>query len=157
MKAKGIFIHLNTPSSKNSKTMVIKQRTPEEIRLGKKGKRLLLNSKTVMKYKKDSKLDWLEQKAPFRHLSRGVSLPLVIGVHFIRGTRHKYDWINMVQIVQDLMKEYGWIEDDNVENLIPIPFKMNGQYSTYNKERPGVWIVPITEEILTELNQNLNE
>lgn len=151
MKAKGIFIPLNTPSSKNSKRIVYNER--------KDGSKypLIIHSKTVTKYIKLSKLDWLEQKAPFRHLSKGSDLPQVIGVHFIRGTRHRYDWINMVQIVQDLMVENEWIEDDNVDCLIPVPFKMKGKYSTYNKENPGVWIVPITEEMLEELNGKLNE
>lgn len=146
MKAKGIFIHLNTPSSKNSKRMIIKEGQ----------KPLLIHSKTVAKYIKQSKVDWLEQKAAFRHLSGGSSMPQVIGIHFVRGTRHKYDWINMVQIVQDLMVKYGWVEDDNVEFLIPIPFKMKGSYSSYNKERPGCWIVPITQTILNDLNGNIN-
>ena len=38
------------------------------------------------------------------------------------------------------MVKKGWIEDDNVEFLVPVPFKMNKQYSTYNKEKPGVYI-----------------
>lgn len=146
MKAKGIFIPHNTPSSKNSKIMIMKE--------GKKP--LLIHSKTVTKYIKKSKVDWLEQKDAFRYLSEGTPLPLVVGFHFVRGTRHKYDWINIVQIVQDLMKEYEWIEDDNIEHLIPIPFKMKGSYSTYNKENPGVWIVPITETLLIDVNNNIN-
>ena len=153
MKAKGIFIHINTPSSKNSKIMMLGGR----LETGEAIKPRLLNSKTVAKYIKESKLDWLEQKAPFRHLSKGASLPLVVGMHFVRKSKHRYDWVNMVQIVQDLMVEYKWIEDDDVTNLIPIPFKMNGSYSTYDKERPGVWIVPITHRILEELNGKVNE
>ena len=150
MKAKGIFIHGNTPSSKNSKMMVFRGREEEDK------KPILLSSKTVTKYIKVSKLDWLEQKAPFKYLSKGASLPLVVGFHFVRGSRHRYDWINMVQIVQDLMVEYGWIEDDNVDFLIPLPFKMKGSYSSYDKEQPGVWIVPITQTVLNELNGNLD-
>ena len=147
MKAKAVFIHLNTPSSKNSKIMVFK---------GEDEKPVLLNSKNVTKYIKESKLDWLEQKVPFKYLSKGLSLPIVIGVHFVRKSKHRYDWINMVQIVQDLMVKYGWVEDDDVEHLIPVPFKMKGSYSTYNKARPGVWIVPITNKMLEELNGNIN-
>jgi len=146
MEAKGIWIGGNVASSKNSKRMIIKE-----------GQRpLLINSKTVMKYKKNTKLDWLEQKDSFIYLSKGCPLPLVVGIHFVRGSKHKYDWINMVQLVQDLMVDYKWIEDDNVDFLIPIPFKMKGSYSSYNKETPGVWIVPITQEILNELKGNIN-
>lgn len=158
MKAKAVFIHLNTPSSKNSKRIIVKEKN-EKCPVCHRADyyTILIHSKTTAKYIKMSKLDWLEQKAPFRHLSKGAALPLVVGMHFVRGTKHKYDWINMVQIVQDLMVEYHWIEDDNVEHLIPIPFKMKGEYSSYDKERPGVWIVPITHRILEELKGNLNE
>ena len=120
-------------------------------------KPLLINSKTVEKYKKKTKLDWLEQKDAFRYLSEGMPLPMIIGFHFVRGTRHKYDWINILQLVQDLMVEYGWIEDDNIDFLIPIPFKMKGSYSSYDKEKPGCWIVPITQTILEDLKGNIND
>jgi len=146
-KAKGIFINLNTPSSKNSKRMIIKE-----------GQRpLLISAKNVLQYKKLSKLDWLENRDAFKYLTEGISFPLVVGFHFVRGSRRKYDWINMCQIIHDMMVEYKWIEDDNVDFLIPIPFKMNGSYSSYDKERPGCWIVPITQTILNDLKGNIND
>jgi len=147
MKGKGVWIPGNVASSKNSKIMIMKEDK----------KPLLINSKTVEKYKKKTKLDWLEQKDAFRYLSEGMPLPMIIGFHFVRGTRHKYDWINILQLVQDLMVEYGWIEDDNIDFLIPIPFKMKGSYSSYDKEKPGCWIVPITQTILEDLKGNIND
>ena len=147
MKAKGVFIPFNVPSSKNSKTMVVR----------KEGKPRLINSKATQKYIQASKLGWLRGKETFHKLVEGSPLPLRVGFHFIRKTKHRYDWINMVQICQDLMVEYKWIEDDNTEFLIPIPFQMNGSYSTYDKTNAGVWVVPITEQILTDLKGNINE
>lgn len=146
-KAKGIFIPNNFPSFKNSKRMIIKEGQ----------KPLLINSKTVMKYKKISKLDWLENKEIFHYLSKDMEKPLLVGLHFVRNSKRIYDWVNMVQGVQDLMVSYEWIKDDNVLELIPLPFKMKGSYSSYNKEKSGVWIVPITNKILQDLKQNLDD
>ena len=56
-----IFITGNTPSSKNSKQFVTL----------KTGKKLLLNSKTVQNYIKDSKADWLINKNEFLKMLKG--------------------------------------------------------------------------------------
>ena len=56
-----IFIAGNTPSSKNSKQFVTL----------KSGKTLLINSKTVQKYIKESKVDWLVNKNEFLKMLKG--------------------------------------------------------------------------------------
>ena len=152
MRAKGVFIPGNTPSSKNTKNMVFHKPDGE-----KRDKPILLDSKTTVKYRKESKLDWMENKQTFHHLVKDSPLPLVVGFHFYRKTRREYDWINALQVIQDMMVEYGWIEDDSVSFLIPIPFKIKGSYTTHNKENPGTWIVPITEQVLKDLKGNINE
>jgi len=151
VKVRGIFIKSNTPSSKNSKQIVL-----HKIKGSDKMKRLIIHSKPTLKYKKQTKLEWLEQKRVFLNLTKDESLPLVVGFHLVRKSRHQFDFINILQIVQDLMVEYGWIKDDNMDSLIPIPFKMNGKYYTYNKENPGVYIVPITKELLKNVDNQLN-
>ena len=60
---------------------------------------------------------------------------------FIRGSRHKFDYINPAQTVQDDMVKYGWIEDDNAEFIIP-----GFEQYTYDKDNPGVWIELILDE-----------
>lgn len=138
LKASGIWISGNVPSSKNSKRLV----TP------KGGNRpLIIHSKTTTRYIKNTKLDWLEQKEVFKKLTKDLKYPVRVGMHFVRGTRHKFDWINMCQIVQDMMVEHQWIEDDNMDFLVPVPFKLQGSYYTYSKENPGVWIVPVSEDL----------
>ncbi len=66
--------------------------------------------------------------------------PLRVGFHFIRKTRHKYDWPNPLQTVLDEMVRYGWIEDDNIDVIVPYPLKVKGQYTTVDKDNPGVII-----------------
>jgi hypothetical protein len=99
-------------------------------------------SKTVQKYLKAYEHQWEDEDNvyEFIDMTNGVKLPLFIGMHFVRGTRHKYDWINMCQGVQDLMVKYGWIEDDNTEIMYPVPLAVNNCYSSYDKENPGVYI-----------------
>lgn len=105
-----IFIAGNTPSSKNSKQFVTL----------KSGKTLLINSKTVQKYIKESKADWLVNKNEFLKMLKGKEKPYKIELYFIRDSKRRFDYINAAQIIFDLMQEYSYIEDDDSTNIIPI-------------------------------------
>ena len=115
-----IFIAGNVPSSKNSKVWTGTH---------------LVNSKTVMKYIRTTKEDWIENKEKFKELIKNKEMPYNIKFTFIRGTRHKFDYINPCQTVQDLMVKYDYIQDDNCNCLMP----NFGDYE-YDKEKPGVII-----------------
>lgn len=105
-----IFIQGNTPSSKNSKQFVTL----------KNGKTMLLNSKTVQKYIKESKGDWILNKNNFKKMIKDKEKPYKIELYFIRDSKRRFDYINASQIVFDLMQEYGYIEDDDSTNIIPV-------------------------------------
>ena len=105
-----IFIRGNTPSSKNSKQFVTL----------KTGKTLLINSKTVQKYIKESKADWLINKNEFLKMLKDKEKPYKVELFFIRDSKRRFDYINAAQIIFDLMQEYGYIEDDDSTNVIPI-------------------------------------
>lgn len=120
-----IFIRGNVPSSKNGQRWT--------------GSRLI-GSKATMRYLKESKKQWIDNKAAFLKMIEGKDFPLTIGFHFIRGSKHKYDWINPCQTVQDLMTEYGWIEDDNTTIMLPVPYKIDEKFDSYDKDCPGVQI-----------------
>ena len=113
-----IFIKGNVCSSKNSK-----------IWTGK----FLVHSKATQKYIKATELEWVMNAKVFQGVIH--EFPIRCSFKFIRGTRHRFDYVNAAQICLDLMSKYGWIEDDNADVIIPV-FK---QYE-YNKEAPGVWI-----------------
>ena len=104
-----IFIKGNTPSSKNSKQFVTL----------KNGKTMLLNSKTVQKYIKESKGDWILNKNNFKKMIKDKEKPYKIELFFIRDSRRRFDYINAAQIIFDLMQEYGYIDDDST-NVIPV-------------------------------------
>ena len=105
-----IFIAGNTPSSKNSKQFVTL----------KNGKTLLINSKTVQKYLKESKADWLINKNGFLKMLKGKEKPYRVELYFIRDSKRRFDYINAAQIIFDLMQHYGYIEDDDSQNIIPV-------------------------------------
>ena len=105
-----IFINGNTPSSKNSKQFVTL----------KSGKTTLLNSKTTQNYIKNSKADWLLNKNKFKKMIKDKEKPYKVELFFIRDSKRRFDYINAAQIVFDLMQEYGYIDDDDSTNIIPV-------------------------------------
>jgi hypothetical protein len=115
-----IFIAGNVPSSKNSKRWTGK---------------MLINSKTVMKYIKDTNQQYIDNREVFKEMVAGKKFPVTISFTFIRGSKHKFDYINPAQTVQDLMVKNKWIEDDNCEFMIP-----QFEPYSYDKLNPGVII-----------------
>ena len=88
-----------------------------------------------MRYIKETKDNYLDNKEKFLTMVKDKELPLRISFKFIRNSRRKFDYINPAQTVQDLMVKYGYIQDDNCDCLIPY-----FEEYTYNKEKSGVTI-----------------
>lgn len=113
-----IFIESNVPSSKNSKVWTGK---------------FLVWSKAAQNYRKATKQQWIENKELF--ISQIYEYPIKVSFKFVRGTKHKFDYINPLETLFDLMVEYKWIEDDNADIIIPVFEKYE-----YDKDKPGVYI-----------------
>tara|TARA_R100001460_G_C3523456_1_gene172800 strand:- start:143 stop:586 length:444 start_codon:yes stop_codon:yes gene_type:complete len=128
------FIPGNVPSSKNGRRWTGKY---------------FISSKTVMKYRKDTKSIYQKYAPEFQEELKKHKLPVKIAFTFIRGTKHKFDYINPAQTVQDDMVTHDWIEDDNMVNIIPVfnPYK-------YNKENPGVIIEILKDGKRTKIRSN---
>lgn len=120
-----IFLDSNVSSSKNNKVWT---------------GRFLVWSKRALAYRKDTKDQFLANKDIFLAMLKDHREPYLIGFHFVRNNKHKFDFVNMVQTIQDLMVEYGYLEDDNCDIMLPFPFKIDDQYYSINKEKPGVYI-----------------
>lgn len=121
-----IFIPHAVPSSKNSRFMT------------KSG--LFIASQATQKYRKLTAPYWLKHKAEFKKIMQGKELPVILGMHFVRGSKHNWDFINPAQTIQDEMTKAGWIEDDNANIILTVPLNVNGKYWSYNKTNPGVYI-----------------
>lgn len=139
------FIPGNTPSSKNSKQVSYS-----------KGRTIVGHSKTVKKYLKSfgiqsyspvkktvtkyKTIPYCFPEEELKDFFKDVDTPLVLGIHFVRGTRHKFDFGNICQIILDLLTAMEIIEDDNMDFLIPIPVKKDDKWYSYDKENPGVYL-----------------
>lgn len=72
--------------------------------------------------------------------------PHVLGIMFARKTRREYDWINMAQIICDLLVAHEVFPDDSIKYLVPTPmsYKEPGTgkllWTMHAPEAPGVWL-----------------
>ena len=138
-----IFIPGNVPSSKNSRI------NTKHGSFASKTVKTYLNSLGIQSYSSSKKLvkgyvnkpnliDNLRED--FLKQTSGKQLPLEIGFHFIRDSRRKFDFHNIVQVVLDLLTAHDIIIDDNMDCVIPFALKIDGKFYNVNKENCGVWI-----------------
>ena len=131
------FIPGNVPSSKNGRRWTGKY---------------FIASKTVVTYRKNTK-EYYQKYAPeFQKELKKYKLPVKIGFTFIRGSRHKFDYINPAQTVQDDMTKHEWIEDDNADNINPMFYDY-----MYDKDNPGVYIEILKENNLKDGKRSNNK
>ena len=136
-----LFIGGNVPSLKNSKVKTAKgifssQTVNKYLRL--LGIASFSSSRKMVTGFVRRENEFLKCKEYFD--STIGELPCEIGFHFIRKTKHKFDFNNATQIIADLMTAHGFIEDDDMDNFLPYPIKINGKAYSYDKEEPGVLI-----------------
>lgn len=96
------------------------------------------------KNKKTGKLENRNRLEPFpfdeiKKMIADKPFPIIIGFHFVRQTKGRSDFANIIQFV-DLLIAGGVIPDDDMEHFLPAPLAINGKYVSYDKEKPGVWI-----------------
>jgi Holliday junction resolvase RusA-like endonuclease len=128
-----LFIPGKVPALKNSKQIVA---TGPRCRVCKRGKfPKLISSKRVKQWKTETKPYWEKNKKKFLWQADLSDKPLHVEFQFVRKSKHKFDYTNALDTVQDEMVAHGWLEDDNADEIIPVivPFK-------YDKMNPGVYI-----------------
>lgn len=116
------FIPGEVPSSKNSKRWTGK---------------ILISSEATLSYKsKRGAAHYYDQLSDnFTEACAPLSRPIKVEFYFKRKTKRRFDYANIVQIVQDMMVQHYWIADDNCNELIPV---FAGH--EHNKKEPGVRI-----------------
>lgn len=146
MNNKLIFIKGNVPSLKNSKVKTSKGIFPS------KTVTKYLRSLNIQSYSLKNKYikEYKDPNRPnlFKEYFKNWIKPnnqVLLGFHFVRGSKHKFDFGNACQIIQDLMVAHDFIEDDNMNWLIPFPLANKMDWFSYNKENPGVWVKLLKE------------
>lgn len=138
-----IFIPGNVPSSKNSRI------NTKHGSFASKTVKSYLNSLGIQSYSSSKKLvkgyvnkpNLIENlREDFLKQTSGKELPLEIGFHFVRNSKRKFDFHNIVQVILDLMTAHDIIEDDNMDCVIPFALKIDGKFYSVDKENCGVWI-----------------
>lgn len=78
------------------------------------------------------------QRQEWERMAAGRPYPLFVVFYFLRKTRGRWDFMNLVQGVSDAMVKAGYIPDDDVEHFIPVW----GGYEV-KKLSPGVqfWVL----------------
>lgn len=66
--------------------------------------------------------------------------PYILGFHFIRGSKHKWDFGNACEIISDLFTALDVWEDDNTDIYFPSPMQVGKNWYSVNKDNPGVII-----------------
>lgn len=89
-------------SKKNSKVMA--------------GKRLL-SSKPVREYEKRMANVYEEKRSEWLRQWDNSEKPVHLEFHFIFPSSSRRDLMNICQLPLDMMQEYGWIEDDNMDYI----------------------------------------
>ncbi len=123
-----IFLKGQCPSSKNSKQLFKNKKT---------GKTFITSSNLCKEYIKETEIHYKLFASKFHELVRGKEKPYKIEFTFIRDSHRKSDFHNLVQLPLDLMQHYGWIEDDNMDEILPFPG--NPAYG-YDKQLAGIII-----------------
>lgn len=117
MKQQIELIGLNVPSKKNSKIIT-------------KNKRVI-SSKLVQYYERWA-TPLLKQQLPiWQKMIQGKTLPLKVSFYFFRDSKRKWDFVNIVQVLADLMQKEGYLIDDDTKNFIPL---YAGEETTSKKE-----------------------
>ena len=138
-----IFIPGNVPSSKNSKIKCSRgifhsaavRKYLQEIGVAKYS----VHKRTVENYKTRPNL-FEAAVAPVKEklLAIGVlPIPLVVGLYFIRSTKRKFDWINIAQIICDLLVAHRVIPDDSMDVFVPVPISRDGRWYHVDKKNAG--------------------
>ena len=138
-----IFIPFNVPSSKNSRINTSRgsfMSKTSKAYLTKLGIQSYSSSKKIVKgFVNRSNI--IEQLRPeFEKQINDKKLPLEIGFHFVRDSKRKFDFHNIVQIILDLMTASDIIIDDNMDCVIPFVLKIDNKFYSVDKENCGVWI-----------------
>jgi Holliday junction resolvase RusA-like endonuclease len=106
-----ITLPLELHSSKNGQQIIYNKRL----------ERMMVIKKAVAR-QQDSQLKILlmANKRTWDKMVTDKSFPLKVGFYVYRKTRRRFDWVNIVQGLQDAMVKNGYLPDDSANYLTPV-------------------------------------
>ena len=117
------FIAGNVPSLKNSKVAtahgVFHSKTVSKY-LQVKGVKSYSPSKKIVEDYKTRPNEFRKEVAGMKAELEKFKKPYRIGLYAIRDSKRKFDYINFSQIILDLLTAHGVIDDDNMDEVIPV-------------------------------------
>ncbi len=116
LKIGKIFIPYEVMSSKNSRVIKYVRKKGQKKKVP-----TLDYSEQYKEYMILTKTYWKKWRSQFLELIDTLSAPYRIGFFFHRCTKGRFDYPNMMQGLMDQMIEHGWLPDDNMDIIMPIP------------------------------------
>lgn len=135
---KGVFIPHEVRSSKNSKQLYIGEKKQKDGTI--KDVPRSTDSEAVKEYREEAGSFYEILSHVMQREFRKHTPPYYIEFLFVRSSKIKFDFANMVQLPQDMMVEYKWLEDDNCNIMVPVPPLKGSPVYLISKTSPGVWI-----------------
>lgn len=105
-----ITIYGELYSTKNSK-QIFKTKT---------GRPFIAKSNASKMSEKPLLIQLQANRSKWREMIAGKEYPLSVCFFIHRKTRRRWDWINIVQGISDLMQTAGWLPDDDAEHYTPV-------------------------------------
>lgn len=103
---------------------------PIELHSSKNGQQIIYNKRLerMMVIKKESarkqdgelKILLMTNKRTWEKMVTDKPFPLKVGFYVYRKTKRRFDWVNIVQGLQDAMVKNGWLPDDSAIYLTPV-------------------------------------
>lgn len=174
--SRSIWLPKNVPSSKNNREIGYYFLNPADnsnwfIKIGEQFRKIrptLRSSDRTEAYVKHIAPFLIENRRKFQELIKDLPKPYFIELHFVRDSRHKYDFINACQILADCftgsywkndkqipLNGIRWLEDDDCDNVYFLPPCSQPHYSL-DKANPGVWLTVVDKRVKSQPNEEVN-
>lgn len=98
-------------SSKNGQQIIYNKRL---------GRMMVIKKAVARQQEKDLKVFLEANKKEWEKMVTDKPFPLKVGFYVYRKTRRRFDWVNIVQGLQDAMVKNGWLPDDSAIYLTPV-------------------------------------
>lgn len=106
-----ITLPLELHSSKNGQQIIYSKKLDRPLIVKKISARVQDNQLKVM---------LMANKHAWETMIKGKNFPLKVGLYVYRKTRRRFDWVNIVQGLQDAMVKGGYLPDDSAQYLTPV-------------------------------------